>query len=252
MSKIKNEYKYYYIYKTTNLINNKIYIGQRCSNKSCELDSYLGSGVILNKSIKKHGIENFKKDLIEYVSKETINEREVFWIKEFNSTNVNTGYNLNIGGGSNRGFKHSDEAKRRIGESKKGKTQPEELKLRWSANRTGMIFSEETKIKMSESAMKNMADINERRKRSIKLSGIKRSSETRAKMKEAQKNKRPWNKGIPHSEEHKLKQSIAAKNREVVKCPHCNKLGQKSSMVRWHFDNCKYKSPQVCHIKDKI
>ena len=51
-----------YIYLTTNLINNKKYIGQR-SRSSFE-DLYLGSGSMLKRAIKKHGTQNFKKEII--------------------------------------------------------------------------------------------------------------------------------------------------------------------------------------------
>ena len=52
-----------YIYKTTNLINGKIYIGQ---HKSSSFDTnYYGSGKLLIKALKKYGKENFKIELIE-------------------------------------------------------------------------------------------------------------------------------------------------------------------------------------------
>lgn len=56
----------HYIYKTTNLINGKSYIGQRyCpKNKSCENDLYFGSGTHISNSIKKHGRENFNKEIL--------------------------------------------------------------------------------------------------------------------------------------------------------------------------------------------
>jgi hypothetical protein len=50
----------HYIYKTTNLINGKIYIGKR-SHENPEKDRYLGSGRVLIQAIKKYGRENFKK-----------------------------------------------------------------------------------------------------------------------------------------------------------------------------------------------
>lgn len=44
------------IYKTTNLINGKIYIGQHYTSAD---DGYLGSGKILNLAIDKYGIESY-------------------------------------------------------------------------------------------------------------------------------------------------------------------------------------------------
>lgn len=54
--------KYYTIYKTTNLINNKIYIGLHATDDIN--DGYLGSGVFLKKAIKKYGYQNFKKEIL--------------------------------------------------------------------------------------------------------------------------------------------------------------------------------------------
>ncbi len=50
---------YYTIYQTTNLINNKIYLGQHKTNNP--YDSYYGSGTALINSIKKYNKHNFKK-----------------------------------------------------------------------------------------------------------------------------------------------------------------------------------------------
>lgn len=85
------------VYKTTNLINGKIYIGQDTYNDKL----YLGSGVRLGNAIEKYGIENFKKEVLEYCKKESLSEREIFWIAHFDSTNPVIGYNITPGGEGN-------------------------------------------------------------------------------------------------------------------------------------------------------
>jgi hypothetical protein len=83
------------IYKTTNLINGKFYIGKTVKNKI----SYLGSGIRLKEAILKYGRQNFKKEIIETCDNlETLNEREIYWIKELKSMDRSIGYNLSKGG----------------------------------------------------------------------------------------------------------------------------------------------------------
>ena len=55
--------KYGYIYKTTNNINGKIYIGKKTS--SVFIEDYYGTGSKIKKAITEFGIENFKVELIE-------------------------------------------------------------------------------------------------------------------------------------------------------------------------------------------
>ena len=73
---------YGYVYKTTNLINNKIYIGQH-KWTGHEIDpKYLGSGKILKEAIKTYGKENFKCEILEWCeSFDELNKRERYWEK---------------------------------------------------------------------------------------------------------------------------------------------------------------------------
>ncbi|GJQ43922.1 MAG: hypothetical protein JETCAE03_34200 [Ignavibacteriaceae bacterium] len=82
------------IYKTTNIVNNKIYIGFDTKDR----DDYLGSGKLIKRAIKKYGIENFRKEILEKCqTKDELCEREKFWIKKLNSYNP-VGYNIANGG----------------------------------------------------------------------------------------------------------------------------------------------------------
>lgn len=93
---------YGYIYKTTNLINNKIYIGQKKS-KIFLKEKYLGSGLYLKRAVNKYGKDNFKVELIDKADdREQLNELELYYINLYDSTNINIGYNIAngaVGGG---------------------------------------------------------------------------------------------------------------------------------------------------------
>jgi hypothetical protein len=79
------------VYKTTNIINNKIYIGKDAKNRP----SYLGSGKLLKEDIAKYGKENFIKEVLEVCdSLEMLARREHYWIRKLNSINPYIGYNL--------------------------------------------------------------------------------------------------------------------------------------------------------------
>lgn len=55
---------YHFVYKTINIINNKYYYGV---HSTFEInDGYLGSGVTLRKSIKEHGKQNFKREILRF------------------------------------------------------------------------------------------------------------------------------------------------------------------------------------------
>jgi hypothetical protein len=84
-----------HIYKITNKINQKWYIGQHNGKNP----NYLGSGKLLKKAIKKYGKENFDKVILEECfTKEELDIREKWWIAESNALNDPMSYNLVDGG----------------------------------------------------------------------------------------------------------------------------------------------------------
>ena len=107
------------IYKTTNLLNGKIYIGQDSKNDP----DYFGSGLKLDRAIKKHGKDNFKKEILEVCeNREQLNLREIYWIRELNSLNPKIGYNLTEGGTGGNIYKCLTEEKKRLGLEKRKTT----------------------------------------------------------------------------------------------------------------------------------
>lgn len=74
-------YKYHFVYITTNIINNKKYIGVHNTNDIN--DGYIGSGKLLQKAIEKYGKENFVREIIKFFdTKEEAFEFESFLVNE--------------------------------------------------------------------------------------------------------------------------------------------------------------------------
>ena len=136
------------IYKTTCLINNKIYVGQSKNNNK----AYLGSGRIFLKAIKKYGKENFIKEiLIEgNITQDELDLYEIKYIKEYNSTDISIGYNIKKGGNGN-----SEKTNRLISKSNKNRNLSEETKNKIAIAKLGKKASTETKIKLSAAKLGN-------------------------------------------------------------------------------------------------
>lgn len=146
------------IYKITNLINGKCYIGKsnniklRWYDHKRKINDY---DYPLYNAFRKYGIENFKFEIIEEVEENLLNEKEKFYIQEFNS--FNEGYNCTLGGEGMYGFSHSDETKKKCSESQKGtksswwgRKHTEETKEKMSKWHTGKFVSEKTREKISK------------------------------------------------------------------------------------------------------
>jgi group I intron endonuclease len=161
---------YYLIYKTTNLINGKFYIGKHQTNN--KNDSYLGSGIALEKAIKKYGRNNFIREILfECNSEEEMNQKEKEIITDDLIKNKNC-YNLGLGGEGGAMFKgrhHSKETKQKLREISSGKHLSDETKQKISNIHKNKVFSDETKQKISEKAKERFSIDEEREKISKSL-----------------------------------------------------------------------------------
>ena len=82
------------VYKTTNLITGKFYVGKELKPK----DYYFGSGRLIRLAISKHGKHNFVKETLELCDNvDHLNEREIYWIEQLDALG-NQGYNMRAGG----------------------------------------------------------------------------------------------------------------------------------------------------------
>jgi hypothetical protein len=108
----------YYIYKIINNLNGKAYVGKKSSMYS--KDSYLGSGKLIKRAIKKYGKENFTKVVLEIVDEKTFDEKEIFWIEKEGTLHPN-GYNLTKGGDGPLGRKMSKFSRQKMSKARTGK-----------------------------------------------------------------------------------------------------------------------------------
>ena len=170
---------FYTVYKVTNKMNGKVYIG---THKTKNLDDeYMGSGKYLKRAINKHGLDNFEKEILFiFDNSEEMFAKEAELVNEDFLAEANT-YNLRIGGFGGWDYINSDEEKR-IAKNKKAyqttMTRHSEKIHEWrsiaakerirrggthenfknSKGFDGKKHSEETKKLMSSAAKKRLKD----------------------------------------------------------------------------------------------
>ena len=95
-----------YIYKITNKVNKKVYIGQTRNPIEYRWQHHLYKGknpdkpdtdYPLYRAMRKYGLENFEISMVEEIDNELLDERECYWIQQENSLTPN-GYNCDLGG----------------------------------------------------------------------------------------------------------------------------------------------------------
>lgn len=237
--KIKTMKEFYFVYLTTNKLNGKQYVGSHVTKNIN--DSYIGSGrPYFANAVKKYGKENFERIILkECDSIEEARLLEEPYINEYNTLSPN-GYNLSPTGGTCEfGGRHSEESKKKISNSLKGKfkgrvfsddwkqklSDAKKNYVPWNVGKAPYVWTEEMKKKAGESRKgennnmfgKSLYDV--WLKKYGKEIATEKINEYNKKMSDSLKGKT-----------HKLK---------TVICPHCQKEGKGPNMTRYHFDNCK-------------
>lgn len=164
---------YFGLYKITNLVNGKMYIGQHVTENLD--DGYMGSGKLMKYALSKYGVENFRKEWLGfYEDEEELNYMERVFVDQTWVDRADT-YNLKVGGegGSKKGRKVSAQTKQKLSEAHKGKTP-------WNK---GAKLSEEYKKKLSDS----------HKGKPTWLSTHQLSEESIRKMSQSLKGKKTWN-----------------------------------------------------------
>lgn len=244
-----------FIYKTTNLINGKIYIGQSIFTPE-QRPNYLGSGVKIKKDIKEIGKNNFIREIIEnnIDNEDLLNSREIYWISFFESSNPTIGYNVLKGG---RYVNVKEAIKEACNRKSELKRKSDSSKILWESSEYRKKVTDSNIIAWSNIDLKNKHsslmkqkfsnnEYKDKLKKSLSLMEILECPHCNKKMKKNHAMSKHFDNCIKHSDP--IKRLIALEryksiNDSVKKviCPYCNKSGLVGNMNRWHFDNCKHK-----------
>ena len=150
------------VYKITNKVTGKIYVGITNQGSGARYrhhwyEARIGESAPIHKSMAKYGEENFTLEIIDFADTyEELKEKERFWIKELNSMDRKIGYNLTEGGDGTFGRMHSEETKEKIRQKAIGRKMSEETKKRMSEARKGRC-SDVQRIHLKNIAMQTKA-----------------------------------------------------------------------------------------------
>lgn len=210
------------VYKTTNLVNGKEYIGVHKHDNGTD---YLGSGKLLYKAIRKYGAHNFKRETLftfETVKEALQKERELV-TKEY--AELESNYNLRPGGlgGGVFGRSLSDEHKEKLRVAQAGVKETERSRIKNSIAKSGQNHPNWGKH----------LDEHVRHKISLSHKGKILSDDHRRKIGNVQRGK-----SASDESKRKTSASLTGRKQAVLICPHCNQSGG-NMMRRWHFEHCK-------------
>jgi group I intron endonuclease len=128
----------YDVYKITNKINNKVYIGITSKGVSARWKEHLynaehGCPFKLHNAIRKYGKESFSIELVDFCNNwEELTEKEQYYISKYNSIQDEFGYNMTEGGDGTFGRQHTEETKDKIRQKALGREITETTRLKLS------------------------------------------------------------------------------------------------------------------------
>ena len=210
--------KIFTIYKATNSVNGRVYIGfdslwpRRISNHR---GSSQKEDTKFYRAIRKHGFDSFIWEPI-YQSLDqdhTLKVMEPYFIKEYNSKIE--GYNSTLGGDGVVGLVFSEESRLKMSKSQRGLKKPRNPNL--------------PKRKLSEAQIKYFVE---------HVAPLCRTPESRAKQSKTAT-------GRKKSKEQVEAMKTRWQDTSEITCPHCGRTGQYKNMMRWHMDRCKHNPNQL-------
>jgi len=134
-----------YIYLTTNLVNQKQYIGRRKGDFD---KNYLGSGTHLCRSVRKYGKDKFSVEALFFAfDNDLLDLSEIQFIKEYDAVKSPLFYNIAAGGNTRYGDIISTETKQKMSKSQKGIPKPGNIgKIPWNKGRKDPATAKRMKL----------------------------------------------------------------------------------------------------------
>jgi len=161
--------KIYCVYCIENLINGKKYIGKTKNydnRKRIHVSTLRGNyheNKYLQYSWNKYGEENFKWYIIDECCENELNEKEIYYIEYYSTTNRDFGYNITFGGDGGLGMPHTEEQNRKQSEKISGsnhylfgKKMPEETKIKISMAKKGKPWRKHTEEEKKNLSIKHL------------------------------------------------------------------------------------------------
>lgn len=243
-----------YIYKISNNINGKFYIGKAINaEKRFKRHKYLAKKGVKRhfyNAIRKYGENNFTLSIIEECDNEIINDREKYWIERLNATNPLIGYNNASGGEGGNTWQyntHKEDTKKKLSQKLKGHAVNYDAIKKQAEKRKGTHIPEKQKQKISATLKEKYkkGEININIPPFYDRTGSTQTKETRKKMSNFSKGKtyeERYGKEIGESLREKRKKHWEKEKNPNYKNINTNQIIQ---LIKQG-----YKNKEICKILD--